>query len=594
MSRRDRLSLGLSLLLTLFIIGLLGAWLAQPVPAYPISPATPRFEADRALADAVTLATAYPDRVVGSPTSARAREWISGRFAEIGLSVETLPFTVTVASEARAGVQVWATAPGETDEIILITAHYDVPQTGIPGAADDASGIGTLLELARVLAAEPHHRTYIFMASDSEEYGSFWGAKNFIERFINRAPNDPLLALISQFAPAPAQPPLNVVAVLDLDYLSARDLKRINLSSVGLRRGYTPLWMRQIGLGSIEAAGAQAAEADGALEYLYRAVPIGAADYAAYLRAGVAAINFGGEPTDPENWLAEYHTAQDTPDKLTAPAFAAYGRAAEIFVRSMDELAALPANTQTYWRLDHGRYLTKNVLDLLQLLVFAPLFLATFWAWRAARPRWDELQPELTGFLALVIIGLDGYAVAYSLVRLDWLPGYEMFPASPRDPFLLQPTWWAVAVIYGTMAFMAWYSLRPFRGWARLADVLKIPHQHRRLTLLLLLSGLILVVWFLNGFAASGLLSLAAYAWIWIEPHEQVWRKGLNVVLGVAGALPFAGVVYFFAANFPIGPWWWYLTLGAAYGLFPIVGVVAFCMALALLLRFVQYGLRDE
>jgi len=89
-------------------------------------------------------------------------------------------------------------------------------------------------------------------------------------------------------------------------------------------------------------------------------------------------------------------------------------------------------------------------------------------------------------------------------------------------------------------------------------------------------------------------LGLAAYARIWIEPREQVWRKWLNVVLGLAGALPFAGVVYFFAASFPIGPWWWYLTLAAAYGLFPVVGVAAFWMALALLIRFVQYGLRDD
>jgi len=54
----------------------------------------------------------------------------------------------------------------------------------------------------------------------------------------------------------------------------------------------------------------------------------------------------------------------------------------------------------------------------------------------------------------------------------------------------------------------------------------------------------------------------------------------------------FAAVVYFFASNFPIGPWWWYLTLGAAYGLFPLLGVVAFFASVALLLRFTRYGLR--
>lgn len=568
--RRDTLLLALSLPLTLFLIGLTGISLARPVPVYPIASTATRFDSDRALADSVKLAVDYPDRVVGSPTAARARAWIMSRFAELGLPVKTLPFSVTVASQPRAGVQIWATSSGLSDEIILITAHYDVPQTGIPGAADDASGIGTVLELARVFSTESHPRTLIFMASDSEEYGSFWGAKNFIEHF-------------------PAQN--KIVAVLDLDYLSARELKRLNLSSVGLRHGYTPLWVRQIGLGSIEAAGAESGEAAGVFEYLYRAVPIGAADYAAYLRSNIAAVNFGGEPTDTANWLAEYHTAQDTPEKLTASAFAAYGRAAEIFVRSVDALDSIPANEQRYLRLNRTHYLPGQALDFLQLLLFAPLFLATFLAWNAARPRRDELQPEFTGFIALAVTGLDGYAVAFALVHLGLLPGYEMFPANPRDPFLLHPTWWAVGVIYVTVTLFGWYAFRPFRGWARLADVLKVPH--RRLTLLLLFSALIVGVWYLNGFAASGLLGLAAYLWIWIEPSERLWRKLVNVALALAGALPFAAVIYFFAANFPIGPWWWYLTLAAAYGLFPLLGVVAFFTALALLIRFVGYGLRD-
>src|SRR3989338_8565602 len=171
MPARQRLA---AFLVTVVALGSAAAptWAAaQPLPAYPAAAAAPRFDADRALAEAVTLATDYPDRVVGSETSARARAWLLGRFAELGLPTASLPFTVTMASQARGGVQVWATSPGASDEIILVSAHYDVPQTGIPGAADDASGIGTVLELARVFAGEPHQRTFIFMASGSEEIG---------------------------------------------------------------------------------------------------------------------------------------------------------------------------------------------------------------------------------------------------------------------------------------------------------------------------------------------------------------------------------------------------------------------------------------
>ena len=570
MPARQRLA---AFLVTVVALGSAAAltWAAaQPVPAYPAAAAAPRFDADRALAEAVTLATDYPDRVVGSETSARARAWLLGRFAELGLPTASLPFTATVASQARGGVQVWATSPGASDEIILVSAHYDVPQTGIPGAADDASGIGTVLELARVFAGEPHQRTFIFMASDSEEYGAFWGAKNFSEQFPQKN---------------------KIVAVLDLDYLSARDLKRINLSSAGLHRGYTPLWLRQVGLAAIEAAGAEANEADGLLEYLYRAIPIGAADYSMYLRAGLAAVNFGGEPTDPQNWLAEYHTPLDTPEKLRAPAFALYGRAAEIWLRTVDALDPLPANVSDYFRLNRSRYVPGWAMQLAQALVFVPLALTFGMAWSTQKPRADEMRPEFLAWLALVVIGLDGYATAFSLVSLGYLPRYEMFPANPNDPFLLQPTWWAVAVIAGVMLLFGWYTFR-VGGWGFYAGLLDIPF--RRTTLLGLLAVLSAVVWLLNGFTATALLGPAALLWPWIEPGERLLKKLLNLALALAGAAPFAAFVAFFAANFPIGPWWWYLTLGAAYGLFPPLAVGLFLGALALMLRFMAHGLKDS
>jgi hypothetical protein len=304
----------------------------------------------------------------------------------------------------------------------------------------------------------------------------------------------------------------------------------------------------------------------------------------------MAALNFGGEPTDPDNWLAEYHSPLDTPEKLRAPAFAAYGRAAEIWLRSVDALDPLPANVSDYFRLNRARYVPGWVMQLVQLLFFTPLFVATGLELRLRRPRRDELQPELYAWLSIVIIGLDGYAAAYSLTALGGLPRYEMFPASPNDPFLLHPTWWAVAVILGTMLAFGWYTFRP-GGWGFYAGLLQLPY--RRATLLGVLSALSVVVWFLNGFTATALLGVAAYLWLWIEPSERLWRKLVNTALTLAGALPFAAFVWFYSSNFPIGPWWWYLTLAAAYGLFPPLTVALFLGGAALGLRFLHLGWRD-
>lgn len=57
-----------------------------------------------------------------------------------------------------------------TQPLILIGAHYDaVP--GSPGADDNASGVAALLELARLLAAEPARYPVRLVAFDLEESG---------------------------------------------------------------------------------------------------------------------------------------------------------------------------------------------------------------------------------------------------------------------------------------------------------------------------------------------------------------------------------------------------------------------------------------
>jgi len=73
--------------------------------------------------------------------------------------------------ETRASGNVVATLPGSAPEepAILFGAHHDTP-IGLVGADDNASGVVSLLELARILAAAPQRRrTYIFASFGTEE-----------------------------------------------------------------------------------------------------------------------------------------------------------------------------------------------------------------------------------------------------------------------------------------------------------------------------------------------------------------------------------------------------------------------------------------
>ncbi len=65
---------------------------------------------------------------------------------------------------------VYAELPGETDRMIILTAHYDSTPCS-PGAEDNAAGTAELLELAQRLAGKKFRRTIRFVFCGAEEMG---------------------------------------------------------------------------------------------------------------------------------------------------------------------------------------------------------------------------------------------------------------------------------------------------------------------------------------------------------------------------------------------------------------------------------------
>ncbi|MCG8545052.1 MAG: M20/M25/M40 family metallo-hydrolase [Alphaproteobacteria bacterium] len=75
----------------------------------------------------------------------------------------------------------------ESDESVVLGGHYDSQLEGV-GASDNASGIACTLEIARVLAEKPLHRSLVFAAFGDEE-GGFRGSTSYCRRHaaeINR------------------------------------------------------------------------------------------------------------------------------------------------------------------------------------------------------------------------------------------------------------------------------------------------------------------------------------------------------------------------------------------------------------------------
>ncbi len=114
----------------------------------------------------------------------------AGQFPRGPLAGVALSITVPVHEEAVDGRNVLGlvegTDPDLKEQVVVVSAHLDhLPPAAdgkiFPGANDNASGAAALLEIARVVAAEPPRRSVLFAVFTGEEGGSM-GARYFLTR----------------------------------------------------------------------------------------------------------------------------------------------------------------------------------------------------------------------------------------------------------------------------------------------------------------------------------------------------------------------------------------------------------------------------
>lgn len=110
----------------------------------------------RANVEATVRALATPRNREHRDAYRRARQWIEEAWAKQGYAV------------APESGNLVAELPGDTDEIVVLGAHYDSAHDA-PGADDNASGVAAMLEVSRLLAGRRLHRTVRFYAWADEE-----------------------------------------------------------------------------------------------------------------------------------------------------------------------------------------------------------------------------------------------------------------------------------------------------------------------------------------------------------------------------------------------------------------------------------------
>ncbi|WP_313102177.1 M28 family peptidase [Brevundimonas sp.] len=355
----------LALLLgSLTLAFLLAVWTTQVPRPRPLDAPVAAFSAARAMTDIKQIARApHP---VGSAEHARVRAYLSDRMTQLGLSPEEQSGPLSPGSIRRLkkeggdpqaannqAINLIGVLPGKdrSQPAVMLMAHYDTV-VGSPGAADDSTGVGAVLEAVRAIKARgPIERDLVVLLTDAEELG-LDGARIFFG-------GHPLRDRIG--------------SVVNLEARGGGG--RAAMFETGREAGPTVDLFRRA---AMRADGGTTATS--LAVFMYEKMPNGT-DFTVPKDRGVGGLNFAfiGRP-------AQYHAADSTPENLDQGALQHLGSQALEAADALLRAPALPANgPNTVYADVFGRLMLSHSAAMGWGLLGLTALLGGFAAWRARR-----------------------------------------------------------------------------------------------------------------------------------------------------------------------------------------------------------------
>lgn len=147
-------------------------------------PVSPQFNISQAMSHVFAMSEQIGPRPAGSIRESAAADYLLQKLGEFGYTVEEQPFTMPDGFGSR---NIVGTRRGRRQGYtIIVGAHYDSPPDS-RGAVDNGSGVGVVLELARVFARAGIEPTvkFIFFGSNrpgvSEMENRLGGSRRYAE-----------------------------------------------------------------------------------------------------------------------------------------------------------------------------------------------------------------------------------------------------------------------------------------------------------------------------------------------------------------------------------------------------------------------------
>jgi len=302
---------------------------ASLAPRPALAATAERFSVERMRSDIEYLADRrMAGRGIGSAELDLAADYIAQQFRAIGLEpagdngsfFQVWEQPVAGLGRSVAMRNVIAKLPGQDAQLdgqsLVIGAHYDHLGLGElserkaargsihPGADDNASGVAVMLEIARGLAAKPLPRSVIFVAFTGEETGLL-GSRHFI-------------------ATRPSSGADSIFAMLNVDTVGRLNNRPLTLFGAGTADEWAHIFR---GVGYVTGVAVKPVAAE-----------FGSSDQAAFIEAGVPAVQFfGGHHPD-------FHGPGDTPEKID---YAGLNKAAKVLDETVRYLGARSAPLQS-------------------------------------------------------------------------------------------------------------------------------------------------------------------------------------------------------------------------------------------------------